>query len=139
MSSSPLGIKLDGVSAVFHHERRGDVTAVSNLDLEIRPGEFLTLLGASGCGKTTVLRMIAGFQRPTSGRVSFGGNDVTELAANRRDVGFVFQNYALFPHLIGIRKRRLRPSRQAHRRGRDPGPRSRMVCVSVGLAGLATG
>jgi iron(III) transport system ATP-binding protein len=99
MNSSPLGIKLDGVSAVFHHERRGDVTAVSNLDLEIRPGEFLTLLGASGCGKTTVLRMIAGFQRPTSGRVSFGGNDVTELAANRRDVGFVFQNYALFPHL----------------------------------------
>jgi iron(III) transport system ATP-binding protein len=99
MNASPLGITLDGVSTVFHHERRGDVIAVSNLDLEIRPGEFLTLLGASGCGKTTVLRMIAGFQQPTSGRVLFGGSDITELAANRRDVGFVFQNYALFPHL----------------------------------------
>ena len=99
MNASPLGVKLDGVSTVFRHERRGDVTAVSNLDLEIRPGEFLTLLGASGCGKTTVLRMIAGFQRPTSGRVLFGGADVTELSANRRDFGFVFQNYALFPHL----------------------------------------
>src|ERR1700744_194174 len=99
MEPSSLGIRLDGVSAIFRHARRADVTAVRDLNLDIRPGEFLTLLGASGCGKTTVLRMIAGFQQPSSGRVPFGERDVTGEAANRRDVGFVFQNYALFPHL----------------------------------------
>jgi iron(III) transport system ATP-binding protein len=99
MATQPLGIRLDALSAVFRHERRGDVTAVDKLDLDIRPGELLTLLGASGCGKTTTLRMIAGFQPPSSGRIRFGEQDVTDLPANRRDIGFVFQNYALFPHL----------------------------------------
>jgi len=114
LSIKTLGIKLDRVSAIFRHERRGDVTAVHDLDLEINPGEFLTLLGASGCGKTTVLRMIGGFQKPSAGRVFFGGDDVTARSANRRDVGFVFQNYALFPHLTvfenvayGLRVKRL--------------------------------
>jgi iron(III) transport system ATP-binding protein len=109
-----LGVSLADVSVVFRHPKRGDVTAVRSLDLDIRPGEFLTLLGASGCGKTTVLRMIAGFQRPTSGRVLIGDKDVTRIAANRRDIGFVFQNYALFPHLsvfenvaYGLRVKRL--------------------------------
>jgi polar amino acid transport system ATP-binding protein len=99
MAESSLPITLTGVSAVFHHERRGDIVAVKDLDLDVRPGEFLTLLGASGCGKTTTLRMIAGFQQPSSGQIRFGGEDVTHLAANQRDIGFVFQNYALFPHL----------------------------------------
>jgi iron(III) transport system ATP-binding protein len=99
MATQSLGIRLEALSAVFRHERRGDVTAVDKLDLEIRPGEFLTLLGASGCGKTTTLRMIAGFQQPSSGRIRFGEQDVTDLPVNRRDIGFVFQNYALFPHL----------------------------------------
>jgi iron(III) transport system ATP-binding protein len=99
MASSSIEIRLSGISATFHHERRGDITAVKNLDLEVRPGEFLTLLGSSGCGKTTTLRMVAGFQKPSSGRILFGGEDVTDLAANQRDIGFVFQNYALFPHL----------------------------------------
>jgi iron(III) transport system ATP-binding protein len=99
MATNPLEITLTGVSAVFHHERRGDITAVKDLDLDVRPGEFLTLLGASGCGKTTTLRMIAGFQQPSSGQIKFGGEDVTHVPANRRDIGFVFQNYALFPHL----------------------------------------
>src|SRR5580704_15127325 len=109
-----LGVSLADVSAVFRHQSRGDVAAVKSLNLDIRPGEFLTLLGASGCGKTTVLRMIAGFQRPTSGKVLIGDKDVTQLAANRRDIGFVFQNYALFPHLsvfenvaYGLRVKRL--------------------------------
>jgi iron(III) transport system ATP-binding protein len=97
--ATSIEIRLLNISATFHHERRGDITAVSNLDLEVRPGEFLTLLGSSGCGKTTTLRMIAGFQKPSSGRIFFGGEDVTQLAANQRDIGFVFQNYALFPHL----------------------------------------
>jgi iron(III) transport system ATP-binding protein len=99
MAGASIDIRLAGISATFHHERRGDITAVSNLDLDVRPGEFLTLLGSSGCGKTTTLRMIAGFQKPSSGRILFGGEDVTGLAANQRDIGFVFQNYALFPHL----------------------------------------
>jgi ABC-type Fe3+/spermidine/putrescine transport system ATPase subunit len=114
LDTHSLGIRLDGVSAIFRHARREDVTAVRELDLDIRPGEFLTLLGASGCGKTTVLRMIAGFQRPSAGRVLFGERDVTGQAANRRDIGFVFQNYALFPHLsvfenvaYGLRVKRL--------------------------------
>jgi iron(III) transport system ATP-binding protein len=99
MAASSIEIRLSGISATFHHERRGDITAVKNLDLEVRPGEFLTLLGSSGCGKTTTLRMVAGFQKPSSGRILFGGEDVTDIAANARDIGFVFQNYALFPHL----------------------------------------
>ena len=99
MATPSIEIRLQGISATFHHERRGDITAVKNLDLDVSPGEFLTLLGASGCGKTTTLRMIAGFQKPSSGRILFGGEDVTGLAANQRDIGFVFQNYALFPHL----------------------------------------
>ena len=94
-----LEIELAGVSAVFHHESRGDIAAVKNLDLVVRPAEFLTLLGASGCGKTTTLRMIAGFQEPSSGEIRFDGEEVTHIPANRRDIGFVFQNYALFPHL----------------------------------------
>ncbi len=99
MAMPSIEIRLQGISATFHHERRGDITAVNNLDLDVSPGEFLTLLGSSGCGKTTTLRMIAGFQKPSSGRILFGGEDVTGLAANERDIGFVFQNYALFPHL----------------------------------------
>ena len=99
MAAPSIEIRLQGISATFHHERRGDITAVKDLDLDVRPGEFLTLLGSSGCGKTTTLRMIAGFQKPSSGRILFGGEDVTGLAANARDIGFVFQNYALFPHL----------------------------------------
>jgi ABC-type Fe3+/spermidine/putrescine transport system ATPase subunit len=99
MAASSIEIRLQGVSATFHHEKRGDITAVNNLDLDVKPGEFLTLLGSSGCGKTTTLRMIAGFQAPSSGRILFGTEDVTGLPANQRDIGFVFQNYALFPHL----------------------------------------
>ncbi len=94
-----LEIRLRGISATFQHESRGDITAVKDLDLIIQPGEFLTLLGASGCGKTTTLRMIAGFQQPSAGEILFDGANVTNVPANRRDIGFVFQNYALFPHL----------------------------------------
>ncbi|MCE5263362.1 MAG: ABC transporter ATP-binding protein [Deltaproteobacteria bacterium] len=72
---------------------------MKNVSLEVEPGEFLTLLGPSGCGKTTTLRMIAGFERPNRGRIFIGDEDVTDLMANQRNIGFVFQNYALFPHL----------------------------------------
>jgi iron(III) transport system ATP-binding protein len=134
-ANASLGIRLDGVSAVFSHARRADVAAVRNLRLDINPGEFLTLLGASGCGKTTVLRMIGGFQPPSTGRIFFGSQDVTRQSANRRDVGFVFQNYALFPHLsvfdnvaYGLRVKRL-PASEIESRVED-GLRQ------VGLVGL---
>jgi iron(III) transport system ATP-binding protein len=72
---------------------------VDSIDLKIGDGEFFTLLGPSGCGKSTTLRMIAGFEEPTSGRILFDNVDVTYDPPNRRNIGFVFQNYALFPHL----------------------------------------
>lgn len=73
--------------------------AVNNVNLEVNPGEFLTFLGPSGCGKTTTLRMIAGFETPTSGQILMDGADITNVPANERGLGFVFQNYALFPHM----------------------------------------
>jgi multiple sugar transport system ATP-binding protein len=73
--------------------------AVDAIDLSIESGEFIVLLGPSGCGKTTTLRMVAGLEIPTGGTISLGGRDVTNLRAALRDVGFVFQFYALYPHL----------------------------------------
>ena len=80
-------------------KRFGSVAAVDAIDLEVRPGEFLSLLGPSGCGKTTTLRLIAGFERPDEGEVRIGGQDVSRVPPYRRDVNTVFQSYALFPHL----------------------------------------
>jgi ABC-type Fe3+/spermidine/putrescine transport system ATPase subunit len=97
--SSPVAIRLEAVSKRFDHRVKGEVYAVRDVTLDVRPGELLTLLGPSGCGKTTTLRMIAGFQEPDAGRVWIGGQDVTRLMANERNIGFVFQSYALFPHL----------------------------------------
>jgi putative spermidine/putrescine transport system ATP-binding protein len=77
----------------------GAATAVDGVDLEVRRGEFVTLLGPSGSGKTTTLRMVAGFMAPTSGSIEIDGNDMTRIPPHRRDVGMVFQNYALFPHM----------------------------------------
>jgi len=77
----------------------GDAVAVDDVTLRIAQGEFVTLLGASGSGKTTCLRMVAGFVIPSSGRVEIGGTDVTRLPPYKRDTAMVFQHYALFPHL----------------------------------------
>jgi len=84
-------------SAVSRHF--GDVRAVDHLDLEVHDGEFFTLLGPSGSGKTTSLRLIAGFDQPTSGSISLYGQEVTSLPPYERDVATVFQDYALFPHM----------------------------------------
>src|SRR3954469_20562048 len=87
-------IRLSGVRKMY-----GDVAAVDGVDLDIRRGEFFTLLGPSGSGKTTCLRMIAGFERPDEGRIELAGDDVSRLPPAERDVNTVFQDYALFPHM----------------------------------------
>lgn len=110
MSSVDRGaVELRGVSKRF-----GTHVAVQPLDLAIRGGEFVALLGSSGCGKTTTLRMVGGFETPDTGQVVIGGTDVTHTPAHRRPVNTVFQHYALFPHMnvadnvaYGLRRRGL--------------------------------
>ena len=87
-------IRFEDVEVAF-----GDHHAVSHLNLEIQEGEFFTLLGPSGCGKTTALRALAGFVEPTGGRIHIADRDVTRVPSEKRDVGMVFQNYALFPSM----------------------------------------
>jgi ABC-type Fe3+/spermidine/putrescine transport system ATPase subunit len=88
-----------GVSGVDLWHRYEGFEALKGVSLDVQPGEFLTLLGPSGSGKTTLLRIVAGLIHPTSGRVKVNAEDITELPARKRDIGLVFQNYALFPHL----------------------------------------
>ncbi|ANN66541.1 ABC transporter ATP-binding protein [Bordetella bronchialis] len=80
-------------------KRYGDLTAVEDLSLSVERGEFISLLGPSGCGKTTTLQMIAGFVEPSGGSIVLDGKDVSRIPANKRGLGMVFQNYALFPHM----------------------------------------
>ena len=89
------------------------MVAVDDVSLAIDGGSFVTLLGPSGCGKTTTLRMIAGFENPTSGRILVDGDDVSRRTPDKRQMGMVFQSYALFPHLTRLRERRLRAARSA--------------------------
>jgi iron(III) transport system ATP-binding protein/putative spermidine/putrescine transport system ATP-binding protein len=111
------GIVIAGVSRTF-----GTVRAVDGVNLEVAEGEFFTLLGPSGCGKTTLLRMIAGFCELDSGEIRFGSERIDRLPAHVRDIGMVFQNYAVFPNLTvagnvayGLRARRV-PADEAVRR-----------------------
>src|SRR3954467_2534088 len=93
-TADPPDIRLAGVRKLY-----GEVVAVDGVDLEIRRGEFFTLLRPSGSGKTTCLRMIAGFERPDAGSIELAGDDVSRLPPAERDVNTVFQDYALFPHM----------------------------------------
>ncbi len=110
-------IMVDGITKTF-----GSVVAVDNVNLEIRQGEFFSLLGASGCGKTTLLRLLAGFEKPDKGRIYIEGEDITYLIPNKRPTNMVFQNYAIFPHMdvasnigYGLRKERLSNKELHHR------------------------
>ena len=87
-------VKLDSISKSF-----GGKSVIENVSLEVEAGERFTLLGRSGCGKTTLLRLIAGFETPDSGTISIAGQDVGSLPVEQRPVGMIFQNYALFPHM----------------------------------------
>ncbi|WP_332305626.1 ABC transporter ATP-binding protein [Rhizobium sp. GR12] len=107
MSSPALSIR--GVSAHY-----GQSKVLDDLNLEIKSGELISLLGASGCGKTTTLRLIAGFMEPSSGTIHLGDRELTALPTHRRNIGLVFQNYALLPHLsvidnvgFGLKQRRI--------------------------------
>jgi putative spermidine/putrescine transport system ATP-binding protein len=93
-SGGDVAVRLERLTKLY-----GEVTAVAGIDLEIYQGEFFSLLGPSGSGKTTTLRMIAGFELPTTGRVLLDGEDVSRLPPYERDVNTVFQDYALFPHM----------------------------------------
>src|SRR5580765_4846711 len=111
------GIVISGVSRSF-----GSVRAVDHVDLDVGEGEFFTLLGPSGCGKTTLLRMIAGFCELDSGEIRFGAERIDRLPAHVRDIGMVFQNYAVFPNLTvagnvayGLKARKVATSEIASR------------------------
>lgn len=109
ISLKPASIKIDNVVKKF-----GEVEVLKGIDINIQPGEFFTLLGSSGCGKTTLLRLIAGFEEITGGHILFDGKNIASLNPWERNVGFVFQNYALWPHMsiydniaYGLRQRKL--------------------------------
>ncbi|ODT05726.1 MAG: Fe3+/spermidine/putrescine ABC transporter ATP-binding protein [Mesorhizobium sp. SCN 65-20] len=114
----------------------GATKVLEDLSLSVGKGELVSLLGASGCGKTTTLRLIAGFLEPTSGSIRLGDKDLTRLPAYKRDIGLVFQNYALFPHLsvldnvgFGLKQRGVAPA--------DREKRAKAMLERVGLAQLA--
>ena len=132
-NGSKLGVevRLEQLRRVF-----AGVVALDELSLTLAPGELVALLGPSGCGKTTALRLVAGLDEVTSGKVLFGGIDVTTLGANKRDVGMVFQAYSLFPHMtarqnvaFGLQMRHV--DEQARNR------RSDEMLELVGLSGYA--
>jgi putrescine transport system ATP-binding protein len=115
-TAAPL-VEIRNVTKIF-----GSHYAVDDVSLKIYPGEFFSLLGASGCGKTTLLRMLAGFERPDTGRLLIGGEDMTDLPPYLRPVNMMFQSYALFPHLnvadniaFGLRQGHM-PRRQVRQR-----------------------
>ncbi len=124
--------RLDGVT-----KRYGDLVALEDVTLDVRVNEYVSFLGPSGSGKTTLLRMIAGFETPDSGRVFFEGRDITFLPAHERGIGFVFQNFALFPHLTVIKNvgfglthgKHPLPAGEVDRRARE-------VIAMVGLSGM---
>jgi iron(III) transport system ATP-binding protein len=108
-----INLSIKQLSKVFR-SKHDQVQALDDVSLEIREGELFTLLGPSGCGKTTTLRCIAGFEKPTSGEIDFLGQDFTSIPPFRRNIGMVFQSYALFPHMsifenvaYGLRIRKL--------------------------------
>ena len=114
--------------------KKGDeVVAVNNFDFEIPDGKLIGLLGPSGCGKSTTLNLISGLEKPTSGQIFFGDDDVTALPPENRGVGLVFQNYALYPHLT-VRQNILFPLQNL--KGKDKLPKEEMEAKALEAARL---
>ena len=112
-----VGVRIDGVDLSYGSHR-----VLKDIHLDIKPGEFFAFLGPSGCGKTTLLRLIAGFNTSQRGQVTIGGRDISGLPAHKRNVGMVFQSYALWPHMtvrrnvaFGLEERRV-PRAEIERR-----------------------
>lgn len=128
-------VELRQLVKIFPAPGGTEVRAVDNIDLVIEPGEMVTFLGPSGCGKTTTLRMVAGFEMPTSGKILIGNEDISSKAPNDRDTAMVFQSYALFPHMtveenIGYGLRFRKASKQENR------DRVEHIMALVGLEGM---
>jgi ABC-type Fe3+/spermidine/putrescine transport system ATPase subunit len=121
------GLAVEGVSHRF-----GSAPVLRDVSVHIRPGAFFTILGASGSGKTTLLRIIGGLIEPEQGRIRIDGRDVTLLPPERRDIGFVFQNYALFPHLTVAQNTAF----ALRMRGTDAAQTRRRVAECLALTGL---
>nr|WP_245214710.1 ABC transporter ATP-binding protein [Pararoseomonas indoligenes] len=130
LAREPAGVRVEGVDLSY-----GATRVLRDVNLEIRPGEFFAFLGPSGCGKTTLLRLIAGFATAQRGRILVGGQDLSPLPPWKRDVGMVFQSYALWPHMtvrknvaFGLEERRVPRA--------EIGPRVEAALRLVGLDGL---
>ena len=96
-----MKITLENLTKVFSNKKRDtEVVAVNAMNIEIPDGELVGLLGPSGCGKSTTLFMLSGLEAPSSGKIYFGDQDVTDLSPEKRGIGLVFQNYALYPHIL---------------------------------------
>jgi len=114
--NQPVTLSIRNLSKIFVGKEK-NVKALDDISLDIREGDLFTFLGPSGCGKTTTLRCVAGFEKPTSGEIQFLGRDYTSIPPFRRNIGMVFQSYALFPHMsifdnvaYGLRIRKVSPS-----------------------------
>ena len=101
MNNEAVGVEIRDLVKTFpaFDDKKGEVYAANHVTLSVQPGELVTLLGHSGCGKTTLLRMVAGFLMPTSGEIFIGNREVSKIPPNKRNVGMMFQSYALFPHM----------------------------------------
>ena len=122
------GVRFEGVSKEFP----GGTRAVDDLSFEIEDGEFMILVGSSGCGKTTALRMIAGLEKPTSGAIHIGDRVVNNVSPKDRDVAMVFQNYALYPHMT-VARNLAYPLRQRGMSKKQAAPRVQEVAEMLGL------
>ena len=101
MNNEAVGVEIKDLVKTFpaFDNKNKEIYAANHVTLSVQPSELVTLLGPSGCGKTTLLRMVAGFLMPSSGEIYIGSREVSRIPPNKRNVGMMFQSYALFPHL----------------------------------------